>query len=81
MRRLPFVVAAALMLAVAGCSSSPSASDTPLPAQPSAVTTTSDPTPAAPSSATPDANCLNGRYALIRFVGVGARGTFGTGED
>ena len=79
MRRL-LVVAAALMLAVAGCSSSPSASDTPSPAQPSAVATTSDPTPAAPSSATPDANCLNGRYALIRFVGVGARGTYGTGE-
>jgi hypothetical protein len=80
MRRLPFVVAAALMLAVAGCSSGPSASDTPSPAQPTPATATSDPTPAAPSSATPDANCLNGRYALIRFVGVGARGTFGTGE-
>jgi hypothetical protein len=80
MRRLPFVVAAALMLAVAGCSSGPSAGDTPSPTQPTPATTTSDPTPAAPSSATADANCLNGRYALIRFVGVGARGTFGTGE-
>ena len=79
MRRLPFV-AVALMLAVAGCSSSPSASDTPSPTQPTAATTTSDPTPAAPSSATPDATCLDGRYALIRFVGVGARGTYGTGE-
>ena len=44
------------------------------------VSTASNPTPAAtPSSATPDANCLNGRYDLVRFVGVGA-GDFGTGE-
>jgi len=76
MRRLLFV--AALILVVAGCSSSPSASDTPLPTQPTA--TTSNPTPAAPSSAAPDANCLDGRYGLIRFVGVGAKGTYGTGE-
>jgi|SRR5215218_448119 len=80
MRRLVLVVGAALMLALAGCSSSPSASDTPSATQPTAVATASDPTSAAPSSATPDANCLNGRYALIRFVGIGARGTFGTGE-
>jgi hypothetical protein len=78
MRQLLFVVAA-LMLAVAGCSSSPSASDTPSPTQPTGATT-SDPAPAAPSSATPDVNCLDGRYELIRFVGVGARGTYGTGE-
>jgi hypothetical protein len=78
MRRLLLV--AALILVVAGCSSSPSASDTPSPTQPTAATTTSNPTPAAPSSATPDANCLDGRYGLIRFVGVGAKGTYGTGE-
>jgi hypothetical protein len=77
MRRLLFV--AALTLAVAGCSSGPSAGDTPSPTQPTAAATTSDRTPAAPSSATPDANCLDGRYGLIRFVGVGARGTYGTG--
>jgi hypothetical protein len=79
MGRLLFV--AALMLAVAGCSSSPSASDMPSPTQPTAAATTSDPTPAPPSSARPDANCLDGRYELIRFVGVGARGTYGTGEE
>jgi hypothetical protein len=79
MRRLLLLVAAALMLAMAGCSSSPPASDRP--SQPTAAATTSDPTlPAAPSSATPDANCLNGRYELNRFVGVGTRGTYGTGE-
>ena len=78
MRRFLFV--AALILVVAGCSSSPSASDTPSPMQPTAATTTSNPTLAAPSSATPDANCLDGPYELIRFVGVGAKGTYGTGE-
>jgi hypothetical protein len=77
MRRLFFVVAATLMLAVSGCSSSPSARSAPSPSQP-ATSATSNPTPAAtPASATPDDNCLNGRYDLIRFVGVGA---FGTGE-
>ena len=79
MRRLLFVVTTALMLAVAGCWSSPSASDRP--SQPTAATTTSDPTvAAAPASAAPDANCLNGRYELNRFVGVGTRETYGTGE-
>jgi hypothetical protein len=80
MRRLLFV-AVTLLLALAGCSSSPSASDTPSPTQPTAVATTSDPNPTSPASAPPDANCLDGRrYELIRFVGVGARGTYGTGE-
>jgi hypothetical protein len=79
MRRLLFV-GVALMLAMAGCSSTPSASDIPAPTQPTAAATTSDATPAAPSSATADAKCLDGRYALIRFVGVGAKGTYGTGE-
>jgi hypothetical protein len=76
---LHLVVAAALILEVAGCSSSPSASDSP--SQPTAAATRSDPkVAAAPASATPDTNCLNGRYELNRFVGVGTRGTYGTGE-
>jgi hypothetical protein len=80
MRRLYFV-AVALMLAVAGCSNSPSAPDTPSPTQPTATATTSNPTPAARSSAIPDATCLDGRrYQLIRFVGVGPSATYGTGE-
>jgi hypothetical protein len=76
MRRLFFVVAAAMVLAVCSCSSGPSARSAPSPTQP-ASSATSNPTPSAtPASATPD-DCLNGRYDLIRFVGVGA---FGTGE-
>jgi len=81
MRRFAFVVVATLMLAVAGCSSSPSAGGTPSPTQPISSAPASNPTPGAtPSSATQDANCLNGRYHLIRFVGVGEKGTYGTGE-
>jgi hypothetical protein len=79
MWRLLFVVAA-LICAVAGCSSSPSAGDVPSPTQPTVAATSSDPSPAAPLSATPDAKCLDRRYALIRFVGVDAEGTYGTGE-
>jgi hypothetical protein len=81
MRRLLLVAAAALILAVAGCSGSPSASDTPSPTEPESSAIASSSTPAATqSSATPVANCLNGRYRLVRFVGVGEKGTFGTGE-
>jgi hypothetical protein len=75
--RLLLVALAALMLAVAGCSGSPSAGETSSPAEPDSSPIVSTPTP---SSATPVVNCLNGRYRLVRFVGVGEKGTFGTGE-
>jgi len=81
MTRLLLVAAAALMLALAGCSGNPSAGDTPSLPEPESAATASISTPlATPSSATPVANCLNGRYRLVRFVGVGEKGTFGTGE-
>lgn len=81
LRRLFLVAAAALMLAATGCSGSPSASDTPSSTGSESSAIPSSSTPAAtPSSATPVANCLNGRYRLVRFVGVGEKGTFGTGE-
>jgi hypothetical protein len=81
MKRLLFVVVAALMLAVAGCSNSPSAGSTPSPTQPTSSAPPSDPAAAVtPSSATGDVKCLNGRYHLVRFVGVGEKGTYGTGE-
>jgi hypothetical protein len=81
MRRLLLVAVAALMLAVAGCSSGQSPGDTPSSRQPETSATTSDAAPTAPPSpATPAADCLDGRYRLVRFVGVGDKGTFGTGE-
>ena len=81
MRRLLGVATAALVLAVSGCSGSPSAGGTPSPAESesSAIASASTPT-AAPSSAAPVVSCLNARYRLVRFVGVGEKGTFGTGE-
>ncbi len=81
MRRLLLVAVAALMLPVAGCSGGQSPGDTPSSRQPETSATTSDPAPTAtPSPATPAADCLDGRYRLVRFVGVGDKGTFGTGE-
>jgi hypothetical protein len=71
------VALAALILAAAGCSASQSAGDTPSPTPPETSATASDP---APVPAAPAAKCLDGRYRLVRFVGVGDKGTFGTGE-
>jgi hypothetical protein len=81
MRWLLLVAVAALMLAVAGCSGGQSPGDTPSSRQPETSATTSDPASTAPPSpATPAADCLDGRYRLVRFVGVGDKGTFGAGE-
>jgi hypothetical protein len=81
MRRLFLVAVAAPMFAVAGCSGSPSTGESPSPTQPEPVAAASSSTPTdTPQSATPVTNCLKGRYRLVRFVGVGDKGTFGTGE-
>ena len=81
MRRLFLVALAALMMAVTGCSGSPSAGDTPSPPQPESSAATSYPTSTAtPAPAAPAADCLDGRYRLVRFVGAGDKGPFGTGE-
>jgi hypothetical protein len=77
MRQLLLVALAALVLAAAGCSGSEFAGDTPSPTPPETSAAASDP---APAPAAPAANCLDGRYRLVRFVGVGDKGTFGTGE-
>jgi hypothetical protein len=74
MRRLYLAAFTTLMLA--GCSGSPSPSETPSATQ-LETPATSSPMRAAPS---PVADCLKGRYRLIRFVGVGERGAFGTGQ-
>ena len=81
MRLLSVVAVAALLFSVAGCSSSPSASSTPSPTQPTSSGPATTPTLAAtPATAAPDATCLNGRYQLVRFDGVGDRKKYGTGE-
>jgi hypothetical protein len=77
MRQMLLVALAALILAAAGCSGSEPAGDTPSPTRPGTSATARDP---APAPAAPAANCLDGRYRLVRFVGVGDKGTFGTGD-
>jgi len=79
MRHLLLVALAALM-AVAGCSNGQAAGDTPSPTQPETSATTSATPTTTPAPAAPAADCLDGRYRLVRFVGVGDKGTFGTGE-
>jgi hypothetical protein len=78
----PFVaLAAILLLALAGCSGESAASgpSTPTaPPSPAASPDASSPNPATSASAV--SKCLSGRYRLVRFVGVGEKGTYGTGQ-
>jgi hypothetical protein len=83
MRRLLCALFTTLLLALAGCSgdssaSSPTSSPSSPPSAPAAPATAS-PSPSS-SSGVSASECLSGRYRLIRFVGVGERGTYGTGE-
>jgi hypothetical protein len=82
MKRL-FVAAASssLLLALAGCSAnSDSSSPTPPPnsVPPASAGLNTSPGSSA-SAAAPVSKCLTGRNRLIQFVGVGDRGTYGTG--
>jgi hypothetical protein len=83
MKRLIIGLLAAALVALAGCSSDSAA------VGPASAPTSETPAPAVPDTATPGApaapvnpvnECLNGTYRLIRFVGVGDKGTFGTGQ-
>jgi hypothetical protein len=80
MKRLFVAVAATLLLASASCSgaaaSGPSTPTSPPPqaASPNA----SNPSASPPASSVQ--KCLSGRYRLVRFVGVGEKGTYGTGH-
>ena len=80
MKRLFVAVAATLLLASAGCygvaASGPS---TPTSAPPQAASPDA-PNPSASAPASSVQECLNGRYRLVRFVGVGEKGTYGTGQ-
>ena len=81
MKRLFVALAAILLLALAGCSGESAASgpSTPTaPASPAASPDASSPNPATSASAV--SKCLSGRYRLVRFVGVGEKGTYGTGQ-
>jgi hypothetical protein len=82
LKRLFIAVFTTLLLALAACSGGLAAS------APTAIPS-SEPPAAAPATASPGTalnpavpanECLSGRYRLVRFVGVGERGTYGTGE-
>jgi hypothetical protein len=80
MKRLFVAVAATLLLASAGCSgAAASGTSTPTSAPPQAASPDA-PYPSASAPASSAQECLNGRYRLVRFVGVGEKGTYGTGQ-
>jgi uncharacterized lipoprotein NlpE involved in copper resistance len=82
MKRLFVAALSTLLLALAGCSANSDASSpepTPSGAPPASTGPNASPGSSA-SAAAPVSQCLNGRNRLIRFVGVGERGTYGTGE-
>lgn len=79
-RTLGLTAATAALLAVAACSSSSESVDQLPSPSPSAPATSASPagTPSVNTAAAAD--CLTGRYRLARFVGIGDRATFGTGD-
>jgi hypothetical protein len=80
MKRLFVAVAASLLLASGGCSgAAASGPSTPTSAPPQAASPDA-PNPSASAPASSVQECLNGRYRLVRFVGVGEKGTYGTGQ-
>jgi hypothetical protein len=81
MKRLSIAVLTTLLLALTGCSGDSTASDPtsrPISESPAASATASPSASSGP--AVPMNECLTGRYRLVRFVGAGERGTYGTGE-
>jgi uncharacterized lipoprotein NlpE involved in copper resistance len=82
MKRLFVAALSTLLLALAGCSANSDASN-PTPTASSAPPASTAPNAGPSASASggaPVSQCLTGRNRLIRFVGVGDRGTYGTGE-
>jgi hypothetical protein len=80
MKRLFVAVAASLLLASGGCSgAAASGPSTPTSAPPQAASPDA-PNPSASAPASSVQECLNGRYRLVRFVGAGEKGTYGTGQ-
>ncbi|HKX13825.1 MAG TPA: hypothetical protein VJN19_01425 [Propionibacteriaceae bacterium] len=83
MKRLLVAVLPTVMLALLGCSGNSVTSgpeSTPTSGSTAAGAPTASNPSASPSSAVPATQCLSGRYRLVRFVGVGDKERFGTGE-
>ena len=77
MKRLVVATLATLLLGLAGCSSD-SAASSPTSPEASASPHLSGPSTQSPSMSVSE--CLSGQYRLVRFVGVGEKGTYGTGQ-
>jgi hypothetical protein len=81
MKRLLVAVLSTLLLALAGCSGDSATS------APTSIPTSAPPAPAGPATTSPTSptlpvsDCMSGRYRLVRFVGAGEKGTYGTGQD
>ena len=80
MKRLFVAVAATLLLALAGCSGAAASGPSMPTSSPPQAAPPNAPNPSASASASAVQKCLNGRYRLVRFVGVGEKGTYGTGQ-
>ena len=93
MGRLTGLVAAAVLILLAGCSDgtpTPAATGTaPVPdgsatapkaATPSAPATTATDPKSTSTALIPGAECLTGTWRLVRFIGLGEQSTYGTGQ-
>jgi hypothetical protein len=87
------LLAATVLILLAGCSGADGAGPTPAPPAPSAPSTSaaspSVVAPSTPATGTPDstasglvpgADCLTGTWRLVRFIGLGDKATYGTGQ-
>ncbi len=80
MKRLFVAVAATLLLASASCSGAAASGPSTPTSPPPQAASPNAPSPGASPPASSVQKCLSGRYRLVRFVGVGEKGTYGTGQ-
>ncbi len=80
MKRLFVAVVATALLALAGCSGAAASGPSTPTRPPSQAASPNAPNPSASAPDSAVQKCLNGRYRLVRFVGVGEKGTYGTGQ-
>jgi len=77
---LGLTAATLALLAVTACSNSSEPVDQRPSASTSASATSASPAGTPSDQTGPATDCLTGRYRLARFVGIGDRATFGTGD-
>jgi hypothetical protein len=80
MKRLFVAGAATLLLALAGCSGAAASGPSAATNAPPQAASPNAPNPSASPPASSVQKCLSGRYRLVRFVGVGEKGTYGAGQ-